>query len=409
MKSERGIALMMVISAIMLLSMIILEFVYETNVNYKIAVNEKERLQAYYLAESALNLMKVELKIDKQIKSAIASSPLAQSLQINLSQPMCQQFPFSTALIRAFFIGGEIPLLPGGQEFEGTEKDQSATTFESESAQEFLSFDGDFDGTCADEASKFNINFFSGLDPNQQTLLGVSQYDSYKIMMANFLKNERYRKLFEGITLGEIEEVVRNIADWEDKNDVINDLGYVTRGPEDSLYKDENDVKPLNTKFLSLDQIHMVEGVDDTWFMPLEDMFTVFGENKINVCLAEDDVVWTLILTYISQNPGIPSINPKDTETKKRLVDTVKFSCTSAQPQASKIAQDLDAALGIGLQQTQTPQQAGGFANFVTTESRYYSLKLTGQVGDTVVNIKTVLDIKEPDPKRWKMMYYKVY
>jgi len=406
---------MMVISAIMLLSMVILEFVYSTNINYKIAVNERERLQAFYLAESALNLMKVEIKIDKQLKYQIASSPIASAinnLPINLSEPMCQQFPFSTALIRGFFMGGALPVMPGSEvagpaEGKEPEKDSSATAFESESAQEFLAFDGDFDGQCEDEGGKINFNYFYGVDPAQQALSGNNPYDSYKILIANFLKQERFSKLFTGITPEKIDESVRNVADWVDKNDVINELGNMTQGMEDSLYTNENDAKPVNAKLLSLDEIHLVDGIDDTWFMPVQDMFTVYGDNKVNVCIAEDEVVWTLILAYAAQNPNLPPLNQKDPELKKKLVDTVKFGCTGAQAQVNKIAADLDAALGIGSQSQGST--TGGFANFITTESRYFSLKLTGQVNETMVNIMTVLDIKNTDPKRWRMLYYKVY
>ena len=399
--------MMMVISAIMLLSMVALEFVFGSNVNYRIAVNEKERLQAHYLAESALNLMKVELKMDKQIKSAIASSPIAQGLPIDLSQPMCQQFPFSTELIRAFFIGGEIPLMGGTEgdvKAEGEKKeDSSATVFEAETAQEFLSFEGDFNGECKNEESKFNLNYFANLDPAQESLSGLNQYDAYKFILTNFLKADRYKKLFEDP--GKIEDAVRNIADWTDKNDVINTPGGTSQGAEVSLYKDEKAPRPRNTKFLSLDEVHLVDGVKDTWFMPLEDMFTIYGGNKINICMAEDDVIWALIIAYAGQKPDLPPIDSKNADLKKKFVDTVRFSCTGVQPQTSKIASDLDTALGIG----GTGQTSGGFASLITTENRYYSLKLTGQVGNTVVNIKTVLDTKDQDPKKWKMLYYKVY
>lgn len=423
MKREAGIALMMVISAIMLISMIVLEFVFSSNVNYRLAVNEKERLQAYYLAESAVNLMKVELKLDKQIKSAISSSPIAQNIAIDLSQPFCQQLPFSTALLRAFFGGGEASLFKGEGATEGAtsageeeKKSTSATIIESESAQEFLSFEGDFEGSCADESGKFNINVFANLDPTQQALSGVNPYDLNKLALANFLKSERFKKIFQGVEPKKIEEAVGNIADWTDKNDLINDFGNVGHGPEDGLYKGESDVHPKNVKFLSLDEIHQVAGVDDNWFMPIEDMFTVYGDGRVNVCLATDDVTWTLILTYAGQNPNIPVLDPKNKEVKKKLIDTIRFSCTGVQAQVAKIAADLDVALGIGgaaiTQQTSMQGAAvasGGFANFITTEPRYYSLKLTGQVGDTMVNIKTVLDTKDQDPKRWKTLYYKVY
>ena len=66
-KNQSGVALMIVMAAITLLTSIAVEFAYNTNVNYNLALNEKERLQAYFLAESAIKLMELELKLEKQL------------------------------------------------------------------------------------------------------------------------------------------------------------------------------------------------------------------------------------------------------------------------------------------------------------------------------------------------------
>lgn len=413
MTKNRGIAIMMVLSAIMIISIIALEFVYSSNVNYRIAVNEKERLQAFYLAESALNLMKVELKIDKQAKSQLASSPLAQSISLN--EPLCQQYPFSTALLRAFFVGGVVPgggeaapaeaeeALPEEGAEKTSEKGKSVTTFETETAQEFLSFNGDFDGECANEQAKLNLNYFASLDPSQMALSGTNQYDAYKVVVASFLKQERFKNLFKETQPEKIDEIVRNIADWTDKNDQINDFGNISRGAEESLYSETGAVKPRNSKFLSLEELHLVEGVKDDWFLPIENMFTIYGDNKVNVCLAQDDVIWALVLSYAGQNSSLPPIAPNNTELRKKVVGAVKFSCSGSQPQASKIAEDLNAALGIA------PGTQSNFANYITTESRYFSLKLSGQVGNSMVKFNVVLDTKDNDPKKWKILYFKVF
>lgn len=401
---SKGIAIMLVLSAIMILSMIALEFVYGTNINYRLALNEKERLQAFYLAESSLNLMKLEIALDKQARAVIAGSPLSQYVSLGGSAPLCQQLPLSTSVIKAFFIGGQIPGEEGEEAGETEEPAGAPTIFETERATEFLSFDGDFDGSCEDETSKLNLNFFSTMDPMQKTLAaGPNQYDAHKIVLANFLKNERFNKLFEGVPPEKIEEIVRNVADWVDKDSQINDMGGLTRGEEEGIYKDPPQVK--NAKFLSLDEVYLVEGVEDDWFEPIEGMFTVYGGNRVNVCQAADEVLWALIFSYAGQRGDVPPIDPRNEEMREKLIGTVRMSCEASSPQASQIGADLDQALGVA-----PGQPAGaGFANMITTEPQFYSLKLTGQVGNTVVNIKTVLDTRDPSPRRWKTVYYKIY
>jgi hypothetical protein len=105
-------------------------------------------------------------------------------------------------------------------------------------------------------------------------------------------------------------------------------------------------------------------------------------------------------------------VNPENKEAKQKLLDVVRMSCSAVQPQTAKIASDLDVALGVmpnTTEQPQQPKQSSSFANMITAESRYYSLKLTGQVGETMVNMKVVLDVKDSDPRKWKTLYYKVY
>ena len=56
-----------------------------------------------------------------------------------------------------------------------------------------------------------------------------------------------------------------------------------------------------------------------------------------------------------------------------------------------------------------SPSASTGFAAYISTEPRYFTLKLAGQVGDTLVRIRAVVDVKETDPKKWKLLYWKVY
>ncbi|KAB2841571.1 hypothetical protein F9K50_03695 [bacterium] len=50
-RSARGIALLMVLASLAILSSLVVEFAYNSNVTYNLALNQKDRVQAYYLAE----------------------------------------------------------------------------------------------------------------------------------------------------------------------------------------------------------------------------------------------------------------------------------------------------------------------------------------------------------------------
>jgi len=419
-KDQSGIALMIVLSMITLFTFLATQFAYTTNVNYSLAFNEKERMQAFFLAESAVNLMKLELKLEKQFRNKMSSSAAASAMAGNMSGPMCQTFPLSTALIRSMFLGDTSATGEGEDTGEAGEEAAFISGLQVESAEEFLTFEGDFEGMCEDESSKFNLNMFHGLNPLQEMLSGYNLYDQYKLLLVSLLSRPEYENLFPEDKDKKISEISRNIADWVDENNRMNELGATTTGSEDSLYKagvSDYDVK--NGKFLTLDEIFMVADVLDSWFLPIKNMFTVYGDNKINVCLASDEIVAALIVQYANSNPQVADVNPADKERLTTLVNVVKSSCTGAKPNVNTISNALNAALGGGTASTSsspsTPGRSGGsssstnnFSSLITTESRYYTLVGTGVVGDTEVNIKTVLDTRSSNPKDWQYVYWKV-
>lgn len=429
-RREKGMALILVLGAISIMTAMAIEFAYNTNVNYHLAQNELDRLKAQYLAQSAYRFMQVELKFDRMFRQVVQTQNLGQFLGANANLPLCQQFPMSTALIRAVFLSGE-----GAAELP-PELKKMVTMGEESDAAEFLKFDGDFDGECADEATKINLNYFYGLNPLQKPPEGGhNPYDTFKISLMNFLGVEAYKDAFEGANV-KVQDAVRNIGDWVDTNEMINELDGVEAGPEMILYDRLGKGYPVkNGKFTTLDEAYLVDGVVDAWFAPLQKEFTVYGDGGlVNVCAADDAVVQSIIRRYVEANPNLPPIKINEPETMGKLVDAVHEGCAMGglgDQLKQQIAQSLDTAIGVAAGTTPegtTPaggttggataggtaggtagRAAGGFASYITTEPRYFNLILTGAVGDTTVRIKAVLDVKEADPKKWKLLYWRIY
>ncbi len=424
-KSKKGMALILVLGAISIMTAMAIEFAYNTNVNYHLAQNELDRLRAQYLAQSAYRFMQVELKFDRMFRQVVQTQNLGQFLGASANLPLCQQFPMSTALTRAVFLGGE------GAEELPPEFKKMVTMGEESEAQEFLKFEGDFDGECTDEATKINLNYFSGLNPTQKPPEGShNAYDTFKISLMNMLGVEAYKEAFEEVDV-KVQDAVRNIGDWVDTNEMINELDGVESGPEMSLYDRLGKGYPVkNGKFTTLDEAYLVDGVVDGWFAPLQKDFTVYGDGGlVNVCTADDAVLQSIIRRYIESTPTLPPVKIGEPETMGKLVDAVHEGCAMGgmgDQLKQQISQTLNTAIGAAAGPAPATPPAGtttggtttggtaggtasGFAAYITTEPRYFSLILTGAVGDTTVRIKSVLDVKEADPKKWKLLYWRIY
>jgi type II secretory pathway component PulK len=458
-KNNRGVALMLVLSAVSVLTAMGVEFAYNTSIYYDLAQNEANRLQAYYMAKSAYEFMRLELKFDRVFRQVVQQQNLGQYLGANAQLPLCQQFPLSTGLIRTVFMGGGLAGLAGGeggeavpeggeappaaegpaaeeakQAAEGIEKmRQGASLTQEKGAQDFLQFEGDFDGECIDEGTKINLNGFAGLSQTATVEGQPSPFDQYKQFLFRFLSEPRFKPLFDAAKV-RIPDVVNSIGDWIDANSDINDFDGRTGGAEMAPYqRAEVPIVVRNGKLLTLMEAYLIDGVTDGWFEPMIDSFTIYGDGTVNACTANQDIVEALIRRYVEATPNLPPLRLEDPEEMGRLVAAIEDACVSGS-QGEQLKQAIATALNQAIGavtggETGTPATppaaaqpgqagaaaaapagvAGGFAAYLRTESRFFSLKLSGQSGDITVRIKAVLDVKETDPNRWKLLYWKVY
>jgi type II secretory pathway component PulK len=294
------------------------------------------------------------------------------------------------------------------------------TISEEKGATEFLQFEGDFDGECTDESTKIDLNGFFGLSQSPTEEGGTSQFDQYKQFLFRFLSQPKFKPLFDEADM-RITDVTNNIADWIDSNNEINDFEGRTGGAEVSLYqKTEAPYDVRNGKLTTLLEAYLIDGVVDTWFEPMMEYFSIYGDGKINVCSANEDILEGLIRRYVFSTPNLPPLRLEDPEEMGRLTSAVLEVCGTGSS-GNQLKQDINNALNTAIGSIAGAQQpaqeagagagaaTGGFADYITTDSRYFTLKLAGQVSDITVRIKAVLDVKENDPQKWKLLYWRVY
>src|SRR6187399_22120 len=95
-KNQNGIAILMVISIIAILSSLTTGFLFQTYINHEMVIKEKYRAQAYYLAKSGINFSKLLLVYNKKMESQITSAGLDSSKLGALGyQPLYKMFPLS--------------------------------------------------------------------------------------------------------------------------------------------------------------------------------------------------------------------------------------------------------------------------------------------------------------------------
>ena len=414
---NKGVALLLVLTAIAILTTAVTEFSYNTNINYNLALNERDRIAAYNLAKSALRFMLLELKFDRVYRGMVSKYNLGQYLGAAVQQPLCQQFPMSTELIRGVFLEGNLEgLFPMGAEGEegGAAPEnvtQTVSMSDREGAADFLDFRGDFDAECMDESTKLSLNGFYGLKATAAEGK-VSELDSYKVIFTELLQSKAFKNFFSEDDM-KPEEIVDNIADWVDSDELANKIGGGTSGLESSVYDRADLNYPIRSgKLLSLGEAYLIEGVVSKWFVPISPRLTVYGDGKINPCTSDQMILETLIKNYVFGTPGLPPVKIDDPETMESIISSVLEACdTGASGDAliNQTASNFANAIGV----TSGGEVSVGmikddFKKLLTSEARFFSLKLNGTVDPINVKVYAVIDIKESDPKKWKMLYWRI-
>lgn len=420
-KHSRGVALLMVLATLSVLSAVVVEFAYHSNVTYNLALNDLDRTQAYYLAQSGLSFSKLVLKFDKEVQK-IAKDAHGKTGKDVMVPALYEMIPIDTALFRA--ASG----LSAAQEEEGPPQEDLSEEGGGEAAgglglidlsgaEEFLDFPGDFSVEISSEDSKLNLNAFYNMSPKQKS------YDRLKSTLYHLLATPEFEGLFEDRYRG-AKDLAQNIVDYIDKDDVYNEADGQERGREGGS---AGDTSMKNGKFISVEELTLVPGMTDAVFQKLKNYVTAYGaDEKVWVCRAEEPLVRALILAYTDNNPKMEPIRDDNEEMLSKATEVVLASC----PNTANMSLELDRLLGVSgdtgdLADNSTNTNSRGsntsgnpaaarnstsqnFSELVKDSGVIYTVVGVGTVGESEVRLKTILDTSNSNPRQWKELYWRV-
>lgn len=268
--NKKGVALILVISAIAMLSIMMVEFTFGSQVNLRIAKNFQNSLKAQALARSGIYFATLELKVYKSLKD----------------NPMVKQIPgFQESMLDQIWQFGFIyPPIATKKATFGKERELEEFTQKSK-------IEGKIHVTIQDEGSKINLN---DLENIQYRAAIIQQLDS---LFEN--KKATHEEFFQKYQDLQFTDLINNIIDWIDK-----DTSRVGGGDEESYYS--RLATPYRSKNAPLDtvsELGLIEGFnDDTIFNLLLPYVTVYPTEGINVNTADAMMLLTLSPEFTAED-----------------------------------------------------------------------------------------------------------
>ena len=421
---HRGVALILVLTTIAILTAIGVDFSYSSRVSLKLAENLRDETRAEYLARSAVNVSRLLLHFQKQVDQlggqlgaalggltggprppprpgAGPAAPAPNNLGIRLWQVVPIESNAFSALLSGRIEGldgirtdaAALPARPG---------ERASVT------HAFGGFDGSFQAKIVDENSRINVQRLDDLGAR-----AVSTLTQLRAMMAD----PKYDFIFdeEDANRDRVrrDDVLLAMKDWID----IDETGtafdpsnpqrpFVNGfGDENSAYsRYEPRYRAKNGRFDSLEELYMVRGVNDRFMAAFGDRLTIWPDINTNLNINTDDPQQMLTNILIAAaNPNDPSL--RDPRLLKTILQEIQlrkmfsFFGMSADDFVSILVNNR-----IQLRPEIDTRQGGKPSNLFGSTSDTFRITATGRVGRIE---KQVTAVVRYDDALGKMLYWK--
>ena len=384
-----GIALLVAMTTIMLLTVVVTELSYTARVRYVIAVHERERAQAYWVSQTGINIYKLILTANKQMEGNSSMSGAADMFGINLGDALWQMVPvLNTGLMRMLFASGgdmndiEQEVL---DEFKSSGQLSEEIVEESRegslwSDKNFLDFDGDFTAEVTDEDSKLNVSLLGNtMGSVQDSAIGQQLYG----MMAGEENDAWFRE--KNIDRWDI---IANLKDWVDADSMGSGR---SGGQEDNLYNNrDSPYLTKNAPFDTFDEVRLVEGWQDDVMERFGQQLTIHGAGKVNINTSSDEVMIALLKAYV-----LPA--PPDAECIRLLQQIREYMWFASFNNGKDFADYL---------QNQGLTVSDQLASQIGDSSKTFRVVSTGLVGNTTVQTTAIIDYN--NSSAGKVTYWRV-
>ena len=258
-KRQRGIALIISLFAVMILSFIAVELSYDVSIEYIISNKEYHRLRAYYAAKSGVEISRFRIHIYKQIVKQFQSQLAGQQHLLDLIWNFPLVWPITS-------------VLPEG--LVRVEKEQIQDTV-SESLMGSLQYTTQI----SSEGSKIDLNDLASPAENLSKITRTQLIEIFANSIAE--ETDFGKELSDSNT--NYEEIIDNIQDWIDDDNMAQKGGDESQPYSDIIVQNEIEGNlPPNRPFWTLQELKMVKGVSNKIYNFLTPHITVYGSKGIN-------------------------------------------------------------------------------------------------------------------------------
>jgi general secretion pathway protein K len=413
-RREQGVALVLVLTIITVITVFVAELSSNASTAFQVAISERDRLQADYLARSGLNLTRLLIAKEPDIRRIVA--PM-YSMMLGHGPAQINVWSFADNILLPF------------SDYRSAKKTTGSTGIDFSQMQGLKDTGGTFEVISIPENSMINVNqplFWNG--DEARTSLGMQLY----ALTGGYQNQSPFDPMFNQLDPdGQLTtrlEIVSDVIDWWDADEqrTVFDPGagkVTSSGREDDAYsRFAEPYRVKNAPYDSLEELRLVRGfTDDFWATfvepdpdnPRSRQVTVYGSGAVNPNEARPEVLWSRVCSFVATQPLCQ--NPLMRQAFVQLFSTARMimpvgifekpddflNFVEGKGGARDLYPMLKMMLGkdsplmlwmpVVIPNDTRPKMRAAFV----TWARIFAIQSSGTVGKTTVRLKTVVNFDE--------------
>ncbi|MDQ3267011.1 MAG: type II secretion system protein GspK [Myxococcota bacterium] len=408
-RRERGVALMIVIISITLLTVVATDFAFNTRVDLQLAANHRDDTRAYFLAKSGIGMARLVLKFQAQIdKSPIPGLPAAAQALLppgqagggaaGINLQVWRMIKIDCHMLQGMVADPDPREQPPARVADTEFDREFSEVAERQQRRSFGGFEGCFQARISDEEERLNL-----------VRLDAPQLSSQPVVLGLYelLSDKRFEFLFEREDANRVkvnpQEVLINLKDWIDEDEMQSSLNLSGQGdvflrgfsdenyPYDS-YQTRYEAK--NARFDSVDELFMVHGVNDAFMAAFRDRLTVYPDVNARLNINTDDPMMLYAAIRSVADPARPDPRLADPVFVDRLIQQIRAAKMFAYFGMS-VNDFITVVAAAGVPINSSIQNNVANNRWVSDKSTTYRIESFGEAGNVMKKITAVVRLDE--------------
>ncbi|WP_437714661.1 type II secretion system protein GspK [Sorangium sp. So ce448] len=301
-RDQRGVALVMVLGAITVLTVFLTELQEETSTELSAALADRDALRAEYYAKSAVNLSRMLIASEPSVSTAIGPMLAIVGIRGKFQVPVWK--------FTDMFLGPFNAQLAAGEGSAAPPAEAAGEGSAAAGKNLGLTGGGRFELKIVDEDSKINVNRAA------DDVGGISDQIAIGNQLLSLMSDAQYNTLFEERDgdgqFSDRATICSALIDWADPGDQTFACDATSNAPsstgaEDSFYQTVGlPYQRKNAPFDSVDELRLIRGMNDDFWATFVDpdpgnpdkrVLTVWGSRKQKVNVSSANALTLLRLT----------------------------------------------------------------------------------------------------------------